>query len=132
MGTRALTVFAETADSEPCAYMSRQMDGGPKSHGLDLADILGHFKLVRGISDLEDPNLANGIDCAAATVVAKLKTHPGNIYLNQGTGDEDYTYLIYGKKVPGPIYVRINYYDEVIYDGTLRNFRKTGGRTKRH
>lgn len=102
MGTRSLTLFKNTKDSEEIAVIYRQMDGYPESHGKELKDILCGMTIVNGILLDEDRKIANGMNCLAAQVIAALKVDVGNIYLYPvGTRDagEEYIYTIYPEKV---------------------------------
>jgi hypothetical protein len=90
MGTRSLTRFIAVEQESTrkiwheIATMYRQYDGHPERHGLDLA---------KAITESE----TWGIDCLAATVVAKLKKGPGNIRLVKPSTNnvgEEYEYVI--------------------------------------
>jgi len=73
----------------------------------------------------------NGMGCAAAQLVEKLKDGPGNIYLREpGLGNclEQYVYDIYEKS--GQICVRVRdiYGDTptVLFDGNIEKFDTDG------
>lgn len=87
MGTRSLTYVYDEPRPEPkkkgnavvCMY--RQMDGYPSGHGTELATFLTAIQLVNGITDYKATNLANGMACLAAQIVAHFKTEIGQFYL---------------------------------------------------
>lgn len=102
MGTRSLTFVYN--DDEPVMCMYRQFDGYPSGHGSELADFLNSFDaIVNGIPVGDNRNLANGMGCLAAQLVANFKTDVGGIYLyptrlEQECGQE-YEYHVYEDKV---------------------------------
>jgi hypothetical protein len=69
------------------------MDGYPTTHGAELKELLGTFRLVKGLSEhrhrgriccrgIEEPRLAVGMPCLAAQVVSHFKAdEPGRFYL---------------------------------------------------
>lgn len=94
MGTRSETlIFNE--DGQVICFIYRQMDGYPEGHGVDLAKAC-NVPIVNGLSGPED--VANGIGCLAARIVAKLKTGPGGIYLHSPDTppDEQFIYEVRG------------------------------------
>ena len=96
MGTRSLTVFTDSNDEE-IVVMYRQFDGYPEGHGKELADFLKNKTMVNGISG-DETMIFNGMECLAASVVAKFKEGVGGIYLHPaGTRDQDYVYFVSGK-----------------------------------
>lgn len=92
MSTTAETHFIDD-QGRTCAVLWRTMDGYPTTHGAELKELLGTFRLVKGLSehrdraricfhDIEEPRLAVGIPCLAAQVVALFKEdEPGHFYL---------------------------------------------------
>lgn len=96
MGTRSLTIVLD-GNSEICRIY-RQFDGYPEGHGVDLAKIC-NVTLVNGFgSDMTWSTHANGMQDLAATIIARLKTGIGNIYL-EPTGGEindwvEYVYFV--------------------------------------
>lgn len=83
MGTRSLTFTYHNSEKIMCLY--RQYDGYPEGHGKELAEILL----------IAEPN---GMECLSATVVAKLKTGWGNVYLYPTSVKDawqDYEYHVY-------------------------------------
>lgn len=99
MGTRSTTIVLD-GNSEICRIY-RQYDGYPEGHGVDLAKIC-NVTLVNGFhGDMTWDTHANGMQDLAATIVAKLKTGIGNVYL-EPTGGEindwvEYVYYIRAK-----------------------------------
>jgi hypothetical protein len=101
MGTRHLTVFKEsTVDSPDIVVMYGQWDGHLESHGMALKEHFGNHVIVCGISG-DETNIANGMSCLAAQVVAKFKDKVGSFYLHPaGTRDrgEEFVYTLYVAK----------------------------------
>ncbi len=96
MGTRSLThVFNEQEKEVLCIY--RQMDGYPSGHGRELAEFLGPFTIVNGITSGQPEPKANGMGCLAAQLVAHLKQGVGEFYIYPpGSTDcwEEWVYTI--------------------------------------
>src|ERR1700678_2046311 len=97
MGTRSMTIVID-GNSEICRIY-RQFDGYPEGHGLDLAKLC-NVKMVNGIG--ADKNVANGMGCLAAQIIAGLKEGAGNIYLEPTGGAVndwcEYVYIVRGKE----------------------------------
>ncbi|WP_299085142.1 hypothetical protein [uncultured Paraglaciecola sp.] len=96
MGTRSVTyIHNGNRSAETICAIYRQMDGYPSAMGNELSEALGGKKLINGISG-DYNSIMNGMGCAAAQLVAKLKTVPGSIYLQHPDCDgEDCNYHIY-------------------------------------
>ncbi len=95
MGTRCITVIKDEDNEEICV-LYRQFDGSLDAHGKDLVDFLRDKKMVNGMG-ADKTNIANGMGCLAAQIIAHFKTEPGNFYLYPaGTRDcgEEYVYTI--------------------------------------
>src|SRR5512146_1803261 len=97
MGTRSLTrVYDKDGAEIICMY--RQFDGYPSGHGAELACFLAPFRIVNGLRlDEKAGEIANGMGCLAAQIVAHFKRTPGGFYLYPpGTSDvnEDYEYAV--------------------------------------
>ena len=92
MGTRSLTfIYEEKNTLNPLLTIYRQYDGYPTGHGRELANIL-----------CENVINANGMGCLAATIVARLKESPYNIYIVPSHTEEagqDFEYHVYPDKV---------------------------------
>lgn len=98
MGTRSVTVIYDgDLDSTPLVKIYCQMDGYFSGHGSILENFLKDIKLVDGISPYEDRNVANGMGCLAAQVIAHLKSGAGGIYITNSTDRQEYNYHIYEK-----------------------------------
>lgn len=98
MGTRCLTfVYDDRNDNRAIINLYRQYDGYPSGHGLELAEFLKPITIVNGFGT-ERENLANGMGCLAAQIVAKFKDDVGGFYLycvdNTDLG-QDYEYHVY-------------------------------------
>ena len=88
MGTRSLT-FTYSDDGEKIICLYRQFDGYPEGHGKELAEILTTTE-------------SNGMECLSASIVAKLKTEPLNIYLYPITTEDawqEYEYHVHEDRV---------------------------------
>lgn len=73
MGTRCLTVVKDGGkDDKDIICLYRQFDGYPDGHGVALHRLFGDFVIVNGLGG-QSPNVANGMGCLAAQLVAKLK-----------------------------------------------------------
>jgi hypothetical protein len=109
MGTRSLTFTYINSEKIICLY--RQYDGYPEGHGAELAEILTTTE-------------SNGIECLSATIVAKLKTEWGNIYLYPSTTKDawqEYEYHIYDD---GRVQVIKTYPERrSIFEGTHQEFK---------
>jgi hypothetical protein len=96
MGTRSTTIVLDGNSEVVRIY--RQYDGYPEGHGVELAKIC-NVTLCNGFGSNADWNThANGMQDLAATIVAKLKTGIGNVYL-EPTGGEindwvEYVYFV--------------------------------------
>jgi len=109
MGTRSLT-FVYDADRQPFLNLYRQYDGYIEAHGRELAEFLAGKKLVNGYGR-ESTELANGMGCLAASLVAHFKETVGGFYIHSVTETEcgqDYEYHVYENRVkvlgPGSIF----------------------------
>ena len=100
MGTRALT-FVYNEHNEPILNLYRQYDGYIAGHGAELAEFLAGKKLVNGFGR-ESTDLANGMGCLAASLVAHFKETVGGFYIHSVTETQcgqDYEYHVYEDKV---------------------------------
>jgi hypothetical protein len=102
MATRASIKFSDNQGNF-IANVYHHWDGYPEYLGAKLLE-LTQSKVTNGLrmrSDGTHPVLGevfNGIGCLFASVVAKLKTEPGNVYMysesDYGNCGEDYLYEI--------------------------------------
>ena len=100
MGTRALT-FVYNEHNEPILNLYRQYDGYIAGHGAELAEFLAGKKLVNGFGK-ESTDIANGMGCLAASLVAHFKETVGGFYIHSVTETQcgqDYEYHVYEDKV---------------------------------
>ena len=73
-------------------------DGYPEGLGVKLASYLNDMKIVNGLGK-DNENVANGLGCLAAQLIAEIKDGPGNVSI---IGPEDiyswidYEYYIWG------------------------------------
>lgn len=134
MGTRSLTVITDNqwqeAETKEVTVLYRQYDGYPSGHGDDLAELFRDTKIVNGIGR-ETANIANGMGCLAAQMVAHFKDGPGSFYLypsgTRGYGEE-YIYELYcDPNTTGStrdIWLRVQscYQKDLLYDGPISEF----------
>ena len=120
MGTRSLTFVYDT-DGDAIINLYRQYDGYPEGHGRELADFICPFTIVNGFGR-ETANIANGMGCLAAQLVAHFKTEVGQFYLHPVTATncgQDYEYHVYEDKV-----VVKNYNGNEVFSGNWKLFSK--------
>lgn len=123
MGTRSLTFVYDT-DGEAIINLYRQYDGYPAGHGRELADFISPFTIVNGIGR-ETANIANGMGCLAAQLVAHFKDGVGQFYLHPVSATDcgqDYEYHVYENRV-----VVKNYNGKEIFKGDWESFSKFCG-----
>ena len=97
MATRASVIFKE--EGEPMFAMYKHWDGYPEGFGEKLKKIIAKGKLINGLEG--EPKLGevfNGVGCMFATIIAKLKSEPGDVYIchidQVGNHGEDYIYEV--------------------------------------
>jgi hypothetical protein len=95
MATRASITF--TVKGKPMFAMYKHWDGYPKGLGKKLEEIVKAGTMTNGLG--QDRTLGavfNGPGCLFATVIAKLKQEPGDVYIcdieSVGKQGEDYVY----------------------------------------
>lgn len=126
-GTASFTIVKEyykngnkTSSVNLCC-LHRLYDGNLFGHGQELFNFLKYIKIVNGIGK-DTQNIANGMDCLAAQLVARFKRSPGDFYLlnsDTDTSGESYVYTIYNKPNSSKLYIEIKACDKVIYDGLI-------------
>ena len=93
-------------------------DGYPEGLGVTLASYLEGMKIVNGLGR-DNKNVANGLGCLAAQLIAGIKDGPGNVSI---IGPEetyswiDYEYYIWGDDYKD-IWISIFDGDECIFVG---------------
>lgn len=129
MGTRALIHIKNDRSSDTLVTIYTQFDGYPTGVGNDIKKALGSKDLVNGISDADTQ--VNGMGCAAAMLIAAMKTGCGNVYIYPADSEdcwEDYTYTLWGEGSPdigrnGKICIEVRSSGEgVLYDGPISDF----------
>mgnify|MGYP003627934658 CR=1 FL=1 len=118
MGTRSLTHILENKDTLTTMY--RQYDGYLSGHGKELAEFLKEIQIVNGYSS-DTNNIANGMGCLTAQLIAHFKDGCGNIYIYPpNTKDcwEEFTYFVYLKDKSLKIKVKNNINNHILFDGT--------------
>ena len=132
MGTRSLTHVKQAGATLVTIY--RQFDGYPTGHGMDIMKALGDRTLVNGLS-MNATKCVNGMGCAAATLIAYLKTdglttlEAGGFYIEAPDSEdcgEEYVYTIDGDTFNAEkgmtLKVESVYGEKVLYDGPLSEF----------
>ena len=122
MGTRSTTTVYQ--GEEPLLTMYRQYDGYWDGHGKELKELLAGMTIVNGLSGSTE-NLANGMGCLAAQLVAHFKKGAGSFYIAALNDKQSYHYEIHGK--PGdPVHLKAFVYDKLEYDGPISDFNPEG------
>src|SRR5271165_1179630 len=123
MGTPSLT---HVKDNEGIILtLGIYMDGYPTGMGQDIKDILGNTRLVNGYQ-LRDklPAVANGIGCAAAYLVERLKHGDiSSVYiLTPGAPNyyAEYIYTLYEQD--NKIHIKCESAYTTLYEGPLSDF----------
>ncbi len=92
MGTSSSTVVYDEFN-RPILNLHGQHDGYFEGHGIELVDFLKDKKIVNGINTKDG---FNGIECAAASIVAHFKTGIGDYYIHHpNIINGDYIYEVY-------------------------------------
>jgi len=103
MSTRSLVRFAKREEGVSFSehpervevQVYKHYDGYPQGHPVDLAKFLNRFRIVNGLTN-DSTEVANGLDCLAAQYIAKFKTEPGDLYVeNPDTKHYDVEYITY-------------------------------------
>lgn len=119
MGTRSLTFVYD--NDEVVVNMYAQYDGYPEGHGKELADFLVPLTLTNGFSG-DTTNLANGMGCLAAQLIARFKVGCGGHYLYPADArdcGQDYEYHVHDNRV-----VVKNHNGHKMFDGNWKDFAK--------
>ena len=128
MGTRSLT-FVYNEHNEAILNLYRQYDGYIEGgHGSELAEFLAGKKLVNGFGR-ESTDLANGMGCLAASLVANFKDTVGGFYIHSVTSTDcgqDYEYHVYEDrvKVLGPGSIFNPGVNATLFEGSWAEFAK--------
>ena len=97
-------------------------DGYPEGLGVKLASYLDDKKITNGLSGKNDYDVFNGMGCLAASLVAKLKEGPGDVYIEDPKrrhGWIDYEYVVWGDDAKS-IWISIFDGDKCIFVGEPR------------
>ena len=107
MATRAMISIAKREEgvsfseepNQTIVEIYHHWDGYPEGLGVTLGVYLSGKRVVNGIGSKDNEDLIfNGMGCLAASLVAKLKDGPGNVYI-EGRNQHswiDYRYYIWG------------------------------------
>ena len=112
---------------EPVITMYSHWDGNPEGFALKVMDWLSGIKITNGLA-LDNTNIANGIECLAAQLIAKFKTEPGNIYLYNSNMQfnlgEEYVYDIYisNDDIKIAVYECKDVHTTNIFEGNVQEF----------
>ncbi len=95
MGTRAITkIKTEGKNSPTLLAIYTQFRGDFKEHGNNLKRFLEKITIVNGFGR-ETLNVANGVGCLAAQLIAHLKTKVGDHYIVSTDAEpEEFNYEI--------------------------------------
>jgi hypothetical protein len=140
MGTHSLIFFSETKRSKPFCCVYKRWAGYPTDLGAKIKTFGYNITLVNGLSG-DQTNLADGMGCFAAQLIAHLKSAspgPGDIYMEPPTKGMDrwqeFEYHLwdasgltrskkgFGANSPVGITVYSNSRHKTLYDGLLRDF----------
>ena len=97
MATRASIIMKE--EGKPMLAIYKHWDGYPSGLGEQLKTIINNGKLVNGLSTKDKiGEVFNGVGCMFASIIAILKTQPGDVYVTSidsvGQSGEEYIYEI--------------------------------------
>ena len=122
MGTRSVTTIE--GEDGPLLKIYKQYDGYVEGGlGEELVDFLRGRKVVNGytMQDKED-RAFNGLGCLGADVVAHLKDGIGNVYIQAIDDDYEGSYNYFISEDDGRIFIRMESYDGIIYNGPVDDF----------
>ena len=125
MATSSLIKVLDDDSEEVIATIYVHWDGGPEWLGACLAKDLEKVNLVNGLSG--QPKLgevANGMGCLFAQIVAYLKKAPGDVYMySKDTKDigEDYIYYVY-PMAHGQVGVTVEQCGDVLFEGLAGSY----------
>ena len=132
MATRAMISIAKREEgvsfseepNQTIVDIYHHWDGYPEGLGVTLASYLDDMKIVNGLSG-DDKNIANGLGCLAASLVAELKDGPGNVYIEPRDSHSwiEYYYVIWGD-TDKEIWISIFDEGECIFVGKPRDLLK--------
>jgi len=127
MATRAMISIAKREEgvsfseepNQTIVDIYHHWDGYPEGLGVTLGWYLSGKRVVNGIGSEDNEDLIfNGMGCLAASLVAKLKDGPGNVYIESRESHSwiDYYYYIWGDEGKS-VYISIFSNDECIFVG---------------
>ena len=127
MATRAMISIAKREEgvsfseepNQTIVDIYHHWDGYPEGLGVTLGWYLSGKRVVNGIGSKDNEDLIfNGMGCLAASLVAKLKDGPGNVYI-EGRNQHswiDYEYFVWGDNYKS-IWISIFSDNECIFVG---------------
>lgn len=126
MGTSALTKINDF-DGKTIITMYRQSDGYQDCHGKELKDFLSSKKLVNGIPVSFPADIANGMGCLSAQLVANLKTKVGLHYLypsDEKNDWVDFCYTVYptDSSARPTLSIKVESFGDVLFDGLISEY----------
>ena len=101
-----------------------QFDGYVKGGlGEGLVEFLRGRRVVNGYSMKDEEERAfNGEGCLAASIVAHLKEGIGNVYIQPIDDDYEGAYNYFISEDDGRLYIRMEAYGRVLYNGAVDDF----------
>ena len=122
MGTRSVTTIE--GEDGPLMKIYKQYDGYVEGGlGEELVQFLRGRRVVNGYSMKDAEERAfNGEGCLAASIVAHLKEGIGNVYIQPIDDDYEGSYNYFIRVENGKIYIRMEGFEGVIYDGPVDDF----------
>jgi hypothetical protein len=128
MGTRSLTLVKD--GKATILIMYQQYDGYPSGVGAEYKKLFQGWRLCNGFGGTEstETKWSNGLQCFAATLVAKTKSKIGNVYLYPTSAKDcgqQYVYTFSEKE--SRLWLRLTTSDpkHVLYNGFLDDFDPT-------
>jgi len=127
MGTRAVTIIKNENGDNIC-NLYKQYDGYPSEHGRELVEFLSDIVIVTGLDASEEENIANGMGCLAAQIIAHFKNTPGGFYIypvDQPDQGQDYTYIVSFEKMGKSANVKCFNRDNgtLVFEGSAHNIK---------
>jgi hypothetical protein len=127
MGTRATTTVKDS-NGKTIMVLYRQSDGYQDCHGKELKEFLETKIMINGISYGDKRDLANGMGCLAAQMVAKFKTKVGLFYIYPESTENnyiDFAYTVYptdDSDTP-TLKIKVESHGKTIFDGVVAEYK---------
>ncbi len=123
MGTRA-TITINDEGGKPLLRLYKQFDGYIEGGlGEALVDFMKDRYVVNGYTISDEQNRAfAGMGCLGAQVVTHFKEKIGNLYIQSLDEDYEGSYNYFISEDDGRIFIRMESYDGIIYNGPVDDF----------